>query len=179
MELRTWLERDDLTIDTLVSAASKLLPEVAPTQTRYKVTERPDVRTVRYYTSQKLLPKPDSYDGGRARYSGRHLIRLLLIKRMQAEHQTLSRIARVLDGASDNDVLRALGTDQPLKQKTSPPRSAGRARTTDRVRRLELAPGGALEVPREVIEDPARRAQLASNLEALADWLRSTDLEEE
>lgn len=100
--------RRDLTLDELVDAAEALLAEVAPVQQRYKVTARPDVRTIRYYTSLGLLPKPLGYDGGRARYALTHLLRLLLIKKLQAEHHTLTRIKQELAGASDDDVRRAL-----------------------------------------------------------------------
>ena len=165
--LGQWLERSDLTIEALASTTSELLPAIAPRQTRYKVTERPDVRTIRYYTSQGLLPKPVSYEGGRARYSGSHLLRLLLIKRMQAEHQTLHRIKRVLRGASDEEIVRQLGSAVEPEPPTKPS-----ARSN--ARRLSLSPGGTLEVPRDVLSDPTRRAALADNLEALADWLRSS-----
>ena len=40
--------------------------------------------------------------------------------------------------------------------------------------RLPLAPGGWVEAPADVLKDPARRAQLAESLEALAAWLRKT-----
>ena len=76
--LSPYLNRDDLTIEELVEAAAGLLREMVPRQSRYKVTERPDARTIRYYITQKLLPSPASYEGGRARYSGQHLARLLL-----------------------------------------------------------------------------------------------------
>ena len=80
--LRPYLSRDDLTIEDLVEVADGLLRELAPKQSRYKVTERPDARTIRYYITQKLLPRPESYEGGRARYSGQHVARLLMIKKL-------------------------------------------------------------------------------------------------
>ena len=58
-------------MEELVDAADGIVAELAPRQTRYKVTERPDARTIRYYVTQGLLPKPLGYDGGRARYGGR------------------------------------------------------------------------------------------------------------
>lgn len=186
MNLDGWLDRDGLTVETLVEAAHRLLPEVAPKQTRYKVTDRPDVRTIRYYTTQKLLPKPSHYEGGRARYTGSHLLRLLLIKRLQAEHQTLGRIARVLEGASDQDVLRALGRDGDVTARvadaspTPSPRKAARKSTRKPPTQvsLQLEPGGTVQVARAVLADPAQRALLAKNLEALADWLRASTTNE-
>src|SRR5919109_4806262 len=137
--LRRLLSRQDLTMEELVEQADALVKELAPKQTRYKVTERPDARTIRYYVSQNLLPRPLGYEGGRARYGGMHLLRLLLIKRMQAEHHTLSHIARVLDSATDEQVVDALlGRRQPAPALPEPPATqAGR---------VELAPGASLQV---------------------------------
>jgi len=90
------LDRDDLTVDELVDAANAVLVRIAPKQSRYKVTEHVDVRTIRYYASRKLLPRALGYQGGRARYGNKHLLRLLLIKRMQAEELTLEQLAEDL-----------------------------------------------------------------------------------
>ena len=137
--LTSTLERNDLTIEELVERADGLLDVLAPKQTRYKVTDRPDVRTIRYYTSASLLPKPVSYEGGRARYSGGHLIRVLLIKKLQAQHHSLAQIARVLRGASNEEVLEALfPASAPVAPKTrtnKPPRESGKRTET----RLQVA----------------------------------------
>src|SRR5687767_11109930 len=87
--LHKLLERNDMTMEELVEAADGMVTQLAPRQTRYKVTERPDARTIRYYVTQGLLPKPLGYDGGRARYGTTHLLRLLVVKKLQAEHHTL------------------------------------------------------------------------------------------
>src|SRR5438445_11199406 len=187
--LRRLLARQDLTMEELVEQADALVKELAPKQTRYKVTERPDARTIRYYVSQNLLPKPLGYEGGRARYGGTHLLRLLLIKRMQAEHHTLSRIAHVLEDATEEQIVEALlGGREPEPahpelpariQSATPPRmaAAALARTEApapaQAGRVELAPGAALEVPDEVLRDRAQRERLADSLEALARWLRA------
>ena len=42
--LRRLLSRQDLTMEELVEQADALVKELAPKQTRYKVTERPDAR---------------------------------------------------------------------------------------------------------------------------------------
>lgn len=193
--LRQLLAREDLSLEALIEAADTLLPAIAPDQTRYKVRERPDVRTIRYYVSQGLLPKPLGYDGGRARYGGVHLARLLLLKRRQAEHETLSRIARELAALDDTQVIERL-LDRPHQARPRrvvgplpspspesepepepPVAPLARAAATDtpsRARRLTLAPGGTLELPLELLADPAARRTLADNLESLAQWLRAT-----
>ena len=170
------------------------MPVVADHQTRYKVTDRPDVRTIRYYVTRGLLPRANGYEGGRARYGGAHLIRLLLIKKLQAEHHTLTRISSLLDGADDEAVLRLLlGADpdsgrtrdgglesidlppEPGETPTPGPTSApARGSLLGRtVQRVELPGGASLEVPPETIASPAARVALARALEAAAATLRS------
>jgi DNA-binding transcriptional MerR regulator len=185
--LSTWLDRQDLTLAELVEAADGLLGEVAPVQNRYKVTARPDVRTIRYYTSQGLLPKPVGYDGGRARYAATHLLRLLLIKKLQAEHHTLARIKRQLQGASDQDVVAALTGEraerptahQPQADEPRPPiepELPGDAPPLLPLLELELADAegalGRLHLSPETLQDPERRARLAVRLEQLASQLK-------
>lgn len=188
--------RRDLTLDELVDAAESLLAAVAPVQQRYKVTARPDVRTIRYYTSLGLLPKPVGYDGGRARYALTHLLRLLLIKKLQAEHHTLTRIKQELAGVSDDEIRRALvvtstsGASQrsageaPKRthaKKAPPPRAEAEREPlsgedapleVEALLSLTLADGddalAHLTFPPDVLRDPARRARLAEQLRALA-----------
>lgn len=170
-------------MEELVETASELLERLVPEQTRYKVRERPDVRTIRYYVSQGLLPKPLDYEGGRARYGGAHLARLIRVKQLQAEHQPLRRIktelARVVDeqlvallrrslsegdqgAASAPTTVDSLATGEPADE-------------TERLRTLDLSPGGQLSIPREVLGNLQQRRLLADNLESLAQWLRAVD----
>ncbi len=183
--LRSYLEREDLTLDELVESADQLLRELVPSQSRYKVTERPDARTIRYYVTQKLLPKPVSYEGGRARYSGAHLARLLMIKKLQAEHHTLERIARVLEQATDEDVLRELfpstKRSRPAPTKRVRPEllvSATPTEAPEMIQRHALGQGASLDVPERVLNTPKLRAELADQLESLARSLRETPVQE-
>lgn len=174
--LRRYAARADLTMEELVETADTLVRQLAPKQTRYKVTERPDARTIRYYVTQELLPKPVSYEGGRARYSGSHLFRLLLIKKLQAEHHTLARIARVLEESDDDAVLAMLVAHAPEDEPPKRAAAAAAALPAAPVPRLSLAEGGALEVPEEALRDPEKRRRIAESLEALARWLRATEI---
>ncbi len=182
--LRSYLSRDDLTIEELVEVADGLLRELAPKQSRYKVTERPDARTIRYYITQKLLPKPESYQGGRARYSGQHLARLLLIKKLQAEHHTLQRIANLLETASDEDVLRELFPTKKRRPAALKRIAADRlvaasapshTSEPETFQRRALGHGASLDVPEPVLRDPTLRAELADRLDAVVRSLRESD----
>ena len=154
-------------MEELVKAAGDLLTQVAPRQTRYKVTDRPDARTVRYYVSQDLLPKPISYEGGRARYSGRHVVRLLAIKKLQAEHLTLTKIKSLLTHTSDESIL-GLAAPRPEPEFEEPVRSPAVEPST----RFHLTGGGSVDLPQRALEDAQSRHEIAEQLLAIARAMR-------
>lgn len=194
-DLSAFRDRDDLTLDELVDAAEFLLRSIAPTQQKWKVSARPDARTVRYYVSEGLLPKPLGYVSGRARYGLVHLLPLLFIKKHQAEHETLRQIRGRLEGMSLAELEAALFVASPA------PTAVRRRRPQPIVRRHSAAapsalaasapaavlagfaavlqralPGGAqLTVPTDSLEDKAARLALADALEGLALSLRAND----
>src|SRR5205807_3437706 len=71
-----------------------------------RVSDAPDARTVRYYTTLGLLDRP-RIDGRQARYGERHLLQLLAIKALQAVDLPLAGIQQRLYGRSDAE-LKAL-----------------------------------------------------------------------
>ena len=64
-----------------------------------ELTARADVseRTVRYYITLKLLPKPEG-KGRWTRYTEDHLNRLILIRRLRDGHMPLSEIGEFTQG---------------------------------------------------------------------------------
>ena len=83
------------------------------TEPAYSLAELADLagvttRTVRYYLSQGLLPAVGQSGPG-SKYDDRHLARLRLIRRLQAEHLPLAEIRRRLDEL-DEDSIRELAT---------------------------------------------------------------------
>ncbi|MEP6691655.1 MAG: MerR family transcriptional regulator [Gemmatimonadaceae bacterium] len=64
-------------------------------------------RTVRYYVQQGLLPSAGSRGPG-ARYDRGHVDRLLLIKRLQAQHLPLAEIRKRLEGLTASELSGAL-----------------------------------------------------------------------
>ena len=171
------LEREDLTLDELTRFAESFLVAIAPQQTRYKVTERPDARTVRYYVSQGLLPRPVGHQGGRARYAGTHLLRLLFIKQQQARHQTLRRIGEELRSLSDEQILKLLRCDgQAGASDAAPDRQTdgvGDALDAEWVRRFQLGKASHFDAGSRDLESRAARHALAAALETLAARLRN------
>jgi len=88
-----------------------------PDDDRYSLTELADLagvtpRTVRYYLSRGLLPTVGQSGPG-SKYDAGHLVRLRLIRRLQAEHLPLAEIRRRLDGLADDEVRELAGVEVP------------------------------------------------------------------
>jgi DNA-binding transcriptional MerR regulator len=85
---------------------------------RYALTELADLagvtpRTIRYYLAQGLLPTV-GHGGPGAKYDDRHLARLRLIRRLQAEHLPLAEIRRRLDDLTEDDIRELAGSSEPV-----------------------------------------------------------------
>lgn len=74
-----------------------------------------NVRTIRYYVAEKLLPPPDGR-GPAATYGPGHRDRLRLIRRLQEAHQPLAEIRRQLEALDDAGVAAALAEPSTNKQ---------------------------------------------------------------
>jgi len=75
-------------------------------QQNRRVTEVPDIRAIRYYTTLGLVDRPAAMRGRTALYGERHLWQLVAIKRLQADGRTLAEIQRELAGAPDAALRR-------------------------------------------------------------------------
>ncbi len=166
-------DRTDLTLEELVADAARLLRTLVPTQTSYRVTETPDARTIRYYVTQRLLPGPLSYDGGRARYGPSHLLRLLWIKKLQSEHFTLRQIRERLADTNDGDLRTRLWPDT-TDAANAPPAEATAPTTSALISRFTLDGGGNVDLPTARLDSPQARAAVAHALQHLAQHLTAT-----
>jgi DNA-binding transcriptional MerR regulator len=144
-------------------------------------------RTVRYYVQQGLLPSPGL--GAGARYGQGHLLRLRLIRRLQAEHLPLAEIRRRLEGLDDEavqalleasapsgtplttsavdyvrQVLDGLGGSTPVRRPNPPPPSLpppARPAAADRAQweRIALTPDVEVHVRRPLSREDNRRLE--------------------
>lgn len=75
----------DWSLEQLVEIANQLLPQFLPSQeSSHRVQEDINPRIVRHYTTTSLIDKPYK-EGREARYTYRHLLQLLVVKRLQSE----------------------------------------------------------------------------------------------
>jgi|LauGreDrversion4_2_1035121.scaffolds.fasta_scaffold315686_1 DNA-binding transcriptional MerR regulator len=87
-------------IEGLLNEWRALEPRLQPS-TDARVSAHLDARSVRYYQTLNLLPKPRRYDGRRAIYGAEHLVRLVCIRALQGQGRSLSEVQRVLDQSGD------------------------------------------------------------------------------
>lgn len=92
------------TLSQLVAILREQLPQVAPSQTKYRVTEIPSERTIRFYTANKLVDKPFSREGTSARYGYRHILQIMAIKYLQSQYLPLVKIRSLVENISNRDL---------------------------------------------------------------------------
>ena len=112
----------ELTIRELASTAAEAVAAAEVRGASRRVTALPDERTIRWYSTIGLLDRPIGNRGRIALYGERHVLKLVAIKRRQAEGRTLTEIQEELVGATDRTLRRIAGVPVP-----HPPAAAPRA----------------------------------------------------
>lgn len=98
------------TLEEFAIAANDLLPQVLPSvKTNAKLSEEITPRLIRYYASQGVLDEP-MREGKFAFYNQRHLLQLLVCRRLLAEGFTVAVIAAIARHKT-NAELEAMLTD--------------------------------------------------------------------
>lgn len=116
--MREWLEaarrEKYVGVAGLAEAAARILAESgAARQGRGTVTELPDERTVRYYLAEGLIPSAEEKQGTASVFGFRHLLQLLVVKKLQAEGLPIRAIRELVMGKTERQLERLLGTEQP------------------------------------------------------------------
>jgi len=142
----------------------EILAEMGLEQARGTVTSVPDERTIRYYMAEGLVQAPDEKQGTASVFSYLHLLQLLTVKKLQAEHLPIRKIRELVAGKSEQELELLLGVGSPATR---------RSRENDAKRYLEslLAPGAA-----PAMKQAAAAPQLSSpppqQLDQSASWQR-------
>jgi|ERR1044071_2253427 DNA-binding transcriptional MerR regulator len=95
----------------LAGEAARILTESGLAQGRGTVSEVPDERTVRYYLTEGLVPPADDKQGTASVFGYRHLLQLLVVKKLQSQHLPIRQIRELVDGRTERELERLLGTD--------------------------------------------------------------------
>lgn len=92
-------------LETFVHVANDLLPQYLPSaaDSRSRSAEAVNPRLVRYYTTQGVLDRP-ARQGREARYIYRHLLQLLVVRRLLAEGYSTTAIQPITIEKSNADL---------------------------------------------------------------------------
>jgi len=146
----------------LADTAARFIGEFVPRQERGSVSEVPDERMVRYYSGEGLISPPEGKQGLSAVYGYGHLLQLLVIKRLQAEHLPIRKIKELVESKSERELEQLLGLQSessknaateylesllkpraPATQIPPPPMPAARKRVSASVATAQQTPGPA------------------------------------
>lgn len=101
------------TLDDLVDAANQLLPGILPTGKAGRTKDDVNARLVRHYTTERLLDEPLK-QGREARYTRRHLLQLLALRRLMADGFSASTLQDTLQSRTDDDLEALLAGQTQL-----------------------------------------------------------------
>jgi len=87
-----------------IAILQEQIPQVVLTQTKYRVTEIPSERTIRFYTTNKLVDKPLAKEGVHALFGYRHLLQVMAIKYLQSQYLPLVKIRSLVENISNRDL---------------------------------------------------------------------------
>jgi len=135
-----------------------------------RVRDRPDLRTIRYYTTLGLVDRPSEMRGRTALYSERHLRQLVAIKRLQRAGHSLADVQTRLAAIDDRALARIARVPVELAREGGVPPVPQAARA----RRFWAEPPG--EPPAPVEAAPAPLPTLARESAPPSVTLQSLDL---
>ncbi|NEQ32146.1 MAG: MerR family transcriptional regulator [Leptolyngbya sp. SIO4C5] len=189
-------------LESFVETANQLLPQFLPGDESRRSSETINPRLVRHYTTQSLVDKPFK-QGREARYAYRHLLQLLVVRRLLAEGLSANAIQTLMEAKSNPELEAllqggiqltveaanpALAFLQQVKQRSQPAASATRSPAPPPARsapsrsspppptqwtRLEVLPGLEIQV-RQDFAYPASPQERENLLQLIAQ--RLTDL---
>jgi DNA-binding transcriptional MerR regulator len=108
-KLKDLKERKFIGAVELADEAARLVTEYVPRQERGSVSEVPDERMIRYYSAEGLISAPEGRQGAAAVYGYQHLLQLLVIKRLQADHLPIKKIREICEHKSVTALEGILG----------------------------------------------------------------------
>jgi hypothetical protein len=118
------------TLAGLADASAAALDALGVEARNGQVRDRPDIRTIRYYSTLGLIDRPAERSGRTALYGDRHLLQVLAVKALQARGASLANVQRSLVGASDAELRGAVGPGLPAALAAAAEASAAEAPVT-------------------------------------------------
>lgn len=110
-QLESIRQRKFVGVAELANEAAKILAESGLEQERGTVSDVPDERTIRYYLTEGLVSPAEDKQGTASVFGYRHLLQLLVVKKLQAEHLPIRKIRELVESREVRDLERLLGLE--------------------------------------------------------------------
>jgi len=106
-------------VPEFAQAAERILTSLNLEQERGTVTSVPDERTIRYYLAEGLIQPPEEKQGTALVFGHLHLLQLIAVKKLQAEHIPIRHIRELVAGKSEAELESLIGVGSPTGKKRS------------------------------------------------------------
>ena len=170
-------QQPELALDRFVEVVNQLLPQFLPEAAVANRGQEPvNPRLVRHYTTQGLLDKPLK-QGREVRYTYRHLMQLLVLRRLLAEGYSVSSMHQLIGGQPNDALENILRGGAQLTVETANPALAFLAQIRDRpsppaAQRASPAPAPAANVRAAAKARPQPAEPASSHISTNSDWTR-------
>jgi DNA-binding transcriptional MerR regulator len=104
-------QRKFVGVAELAVEAAKILADSGLAQARGTVSDVPDERTIRYYLAEGLVAPADDKQGTASVFGYRHLLQLLVVKKLQSEHLPIRKIRELVERREVRELERLLGLE--------------------------------------------------------------------
>jgi DNA-binding transcriptional MerR regulator len=104
-------QRKFVGVAELAGEAAKILADSGLAQARGTVSDVPDERTIRYYLSEGLIAPAGDKQGTASVFGYRHLLQLLVVKKLQSEHLPIRKIRELVERREVRELERLLGLE--------------------------------------------------------------------
>jgi DNA-binding transcriptional MerR regulator len=98
--------------------SEEVLSELGIEQGRGTVCLVPDERTIRYYLAEGLIQAADEKQGTASVFSYKHLLQLVAVKKLQAEHLPIRKIRELVTGKDEQQLESLLGVSASVRKRT-------------------------------------------------------------
>ncbi|MBU6230871.1 MAG: MerR family transcriptional regulator [Cyanobacteria bacterium REEB459] len=140
-------QQPEMVLDRFVEVTNDLLAQFLPSQGSGSRGQEPvNPRLVRYYTTQGWLDRPLK-QGREARYTYRHLLQLLVLRRLLAEGYSASSIGGLIGGQGEGVLENILQGGVHLRVEAPNPALAFLAQVRDRSASPSLESSPTAAVP--------------------------------
>ena len=100
-------------------ASEAILAELSIEQQRGTVSLVPDERTIRYYLTEGLIQPAEEKQGTASVFGYIHLLQLVAVKKLQAEHLPIKKIRELVSGKDEQQLEGLLGVTTSQSKKTN------------------------------------------------------------